>query len=76
MAFLPEEFTGTQERLGVFEFPTDDRVPLVEFEREVTVGFDPFGVVRVHDGFRGGTNSNGFFEVGFSSKRKGIQDGK
>jgi len=24
MAFLPEKFTGAKERLGMFEFPTDD----------------------------------------------------
>lgn len=45
VAFLPEEFSGTEERLRVLEFPSDDRVPLVELEREVSVRVDPLGVV-------------------------------
>lgn len=51
VAFLPEELAGAEEGLWVLEFPADDGVPLVEFEGEVAVGADPFGVVGVHDGF-------------------------
>lgn len=37
------------ERLtGVFEFPSDDAVPLVQFQRQVPVAFDPFGVVYAY----------------------------
>lgn len=64
VAFLPEELASAEEGLRVLEFPTDDRVPLVKFEREITVGADPFGVVRVHDSFRSGTDRNVFFEFG------------
>ena len=55
VALLPEELAGAEEGLGVFEFPTDDAVPLVELEREVAVAADPFGVVwgRVR-GWQGG----------------------
>lgn len=67
VTFLPKEFTGSEEGLGVFEFPADDGVPLIEFEREVAVGADPFGVVGVHDGFGGGTDGDGFFEVGLAA---------
>lgn len=45
VAFLPEEFSGTKERLGVLEFPSDDRVPLVKLEGEISVRVDPFGIV-------------------------------
>lgn len=45
VAFLPEELSGTEERLRVLEFPSNDRVPLVELEREVSVRVDPLGIV-------------------------------
>lgn len=45
VAFLPEKFSGTKERLGVLEFPSDDRVPLVKLEGEISVRVDPFGIV-------------------------------
>ncbi|KAJ8073830.1 hypothetical protein PM082_012108 [Marasmius tenuissimus] len=63
VAFLPEEFSCTEERLGVLEFPTDDAVPLVEFQREITMTLDPFGVVGVHGRFRSRTDGDGFLEV-------------
>jgi hypothetical protein len=72
VAFLPKEFTGTEERLRVLEFPTDNVAPLVQTEGQVTVGLDPLGVGGVHDGFGGGTDSDGFGQVGLTtvSKRK------
>lgn len=45
VALLPEELARPEERLRVLELPTDDRVPLVETEREIAVGLDPLGVV-------------------------------
>lgn len=45
VAFLPEEFSGTEERLRILEFPSDDRVPLIELEGEISVRVDPFGIV-------------------------------
>jgi hypothetical protein len=47
VAFLPEELARAEEGLRVFEFPADDRVPLVEFEGQIAVGFYPFCVVWV-----------------------------
>ena len=44
VAFLPEEFAGTQERTGGF-FPTNDAAPLVVQLWQVTVGFDDVFVV-------------------------------
>jgi hypothetical protein len=43
---------------------------LVEFEWEVAVGTDPFGVVGVHGGFGCGTDGDGFFEFGLSAERE------
>lgn len=63
VALLPEELAGAEEGLWVLEFPTDDRVPLVEFEWEIAVGANPFRVVGVHDGFRGWADRNMFFEL-------------
>ena len=51
VAFLPQEFSSSQERLRVLELPSDDGIPLVEFEGKVSVTADPFGVVWVHDSF-------------------------
>lgn len=63
VALLPEELTGAEEGLRVLEFPADDRVPLVEFEWEIAVGADPFGIVRVHDGFGSGADRNVFLKL-------------
>jgi len=38
--------------------PSYNRVPLVQAERKIAVGPDPFGVVGVHDCFRSRTDSN------------------
>jgi hypothetical protein len=85
VALLPEEFTGTEERLRVLEFPSDDRVPLVELEREITVGLDPLCVVweelgsmigvgklrhtGIHNGFRGRADGDGLLEFSASAGR-------
>ena len=45
VAFLPEELARAEEWLWVFEFPTNNAVPLVEFEWEVAMTSNPFGVV-------------------------------
>jgi hypothetical protein len=45
VALLPQELSGSEERLRVLELPSDDRVPLVELEREVSVRVDPLGIV-------------------------------
>ena len=58
VALLPQELTGSQERLGVLELPSHNGVPLVELEGKVTVTSDPLGIVWVHDGFRSRADSN------------------
>jgi hypothetical protein len=45
VAFLPQEFPGSEEGGGLLGFPADDRVPLVEAEGEVTMAANPLGVV-------------------------------
>lgn len=66
--YLPQEFTGTNERSGVLELPTDNIGPLVQTEGQVTVTTDPTSVscmllftqwhTRIHDSLRSGTNSD------------------
>jgi hypothetical protein len=45
VALLPEELPGSEEGGGLLGFPTDDRVPLVQPERQVAMAADPLGVV-------------------------------
>lgn len=63
VTLLPQELSGTEEWLWVLELPSDDRVPLVESERQVSVRADPLGVVWVHDGLGGWTDSDWLIEV-------------
>lgn len=63
VTFLPQEFSGTNERCGMLEFPADDITPLIEEEGKVTMAVDPFCESRIHNSFRSGANSNGFREV-------------
>lgn len=55
VAFLPEEFGGAQEDAGA-HFPAHDVAPLVDFEGEVAVGFEPAGEGGADDGFGGGAD--------------------
>jgi hypothetical protein len=64
VTLLPKKFTGTKERLRVLELPSNDGVPLVELEGQVSVTTDPLGVVRVHDGLGRGTDGNLLLERG------------
>mmetsp|Transcript_28833 Transcript_28833/g.52959 ORF Transcript_28833/g.52959 Transcript_28833/m.52959 type:complete len:435 (-) Transcript_28833:189-1493(-) len=61
VALLPQEFTGADEGSGILELPTDNISPLVKTEGKITVTANPLTVVRVHDGFRSGSNGNGLF---------------
>lgn len=69
VALLPEELTGAEEGLRILELPADDRVPLVETERKVAVRADPLGVVGVHDGLGGRTDSNGLVELVLAARK-------
>lgn len=64
MTLLPKEFSGSNEGGGVLELPSDDVGPLVQLEGKVTVTLDPLGIGVVHDGFGGGSDSNGLLELG------------
>jgi hypothetical protein len=61
MPLLPEELGRPEERPGHF-LPADDIGPLVDEERQVPVGFDPFGVGRADDGLGRGPDGEPFFE--------------
>lgn len=66
MTFLPQKFTGSDERGGVLEFPSDNVSPLVKFQRQITMTLNPFGVGRIHDCLAGRPNCNGLSEFTFS----------
>lgn len=70
VALLPEELSGSEKRLGVLELPPNNRVPLVQLQRQVTMASDPFGVVRVHNSFRRGTDGNLSLERGRASGKE------
>ena len=63
MALLPQELTGSQKGGGVLELPTHNIAPLVQVQREVTVGPDPLGKERVHNCLRGGADGQGLGQV-------------
>ena len=48
VTLLPEELSGPEEGLGVFELPSHDVTPLVQLDGQVTVGLYPGRVGRVH----------------------------
>jgi hypothetical protein len=66
MSFLPEEFSGSDERSGVLKFPSDNVGPLVELEWKVSVALNPVSVGWIHDGLTGRSDGDGFSEVGFT----------
>lgn len=61
MSFLPKELSCSDERSWMFEFPSHNIGPLIEFEWEISMACDPFGIGRIHDGFTGWSNCNRFF---------------
>lgn len=66
VTFLPQEFSSSDKRSGVLEFPSYYISPLVQAKRQVSVRVDPFSVTWIHNGFWGGSDSNGFLQIGFS----------
>lgn len=63
VTLLPQELAGAEERLGVLELPTDDRVPLVQAERQIAMRPDPLGIVGVHDSLGSRADGNVLFEI-------------
>jgi hypothetical protein len=63
MAFLPEEFSGSDEWSWMLELPSDDIGPLIEFEGKVSVALDPVGISWIHDGLTGWPDGNWFSKV-------------
>ena len=45
VTLLPQEFTSTEERLRILKLPSDDAIPLVEFERKIPMTLDPLCIV-------------------------------
>ena len=68
MAFLPVEFSAPEEGLGVFEFPSDHRVPQIATVGEVAMTPYPLSVVGIYDGFRGWAYGDLLVELLVSSK--------
>lgn len=55
VSFLPEKFAGAQEGPGGL-FPAHDVAPLIDFQGQVTVRLNPFGIHRADDGLGRGTD--------------------
>ena len=56
MAFLPQKFSGTQERTGCF-FPADYRTPLIVNLRKISVGLDLLLIKIAEQSLRGRTHT-------------------
>lgn len=67
VAFLPEELARSDERHWMLELPSDNVVPLVQLQGEVSVRLDLAGEMRVHGGFRCGANGDGLLKVRLSA---------
>ena len=63
MAFLPEELARTEEGGWVLELPADHVGPLIDLEREITVGANPLGKCGVHNGFGSGADGDRLLHV-------------
>ena len=62
VALLPKEFSCSEERGRVFEFPSDNVGPLIKKDRKVSVTLNPLRKGGVHDGFTSGSDCHRFFE--------------
>lgn len=62
VTFLPQEFTGAQERTGGL-FPTDHAAPLVVQLWQVTVGLDDIFVMVAEQGLGGRTDAQAFLQL-------------
>jgi len=63
MALLPQELSSPKERLGAFELPPNDAVPLVQLQWQIPMALNPFGIIRIHSSFGCWANGNRFFEL-------------
>lgn len=66
MALLPQKFSSSDEGSRMFEFPSDDVGPLVEFERQISVTLDPICIGRIHNGLTGWSDSDWLGEIAIS----------
>jgi hypothetical protein len=64
MTLLPQEFSSSNERSGMLEFPSNDIGPLIEFQGKMSMTLNPSSIGRVHNSFRSGSDSDGFREIG------------
>jgi hypothetical protein len=62
VAFLPVELERAQEQAGA-HFPAHNIAPLVNQNRQIAVRFNPLGIHRTDDGFRGGADNQRFFQL-------------
>jgi len=63
VSLLPKELRGSQEGAGT-ELPTKDVGPLVDLERQITVGGDPVTEGVPNYSLRGGADDEGLLELG------------
>ena len=65
VTLLPKEFSRSQKWSWMFEFPTDNITPLIEFNWEIAMRLDTFGIDGIHDSLRCWTNSDWFSQFRF-----------
>lgn len=64
MALLPQELSRADKRHRISELPSNDIVPLIPLEREVTMGLDLVGIILVHGRLRRRAHSDRLLELG------------
>ena len=69
VTFLPKKLSGPQERGWMLELPSNDVAPLIEAQWEIAMTLNPFGVGRIHDGFRGRTDGDGLGQLRTATAR-------
>ncbi|MMZ63034.1 hypothetical protein D1872_252700 [compost metagenome] len=62
MAFLPQKLTSAQEWQSTF-FPTNNVSPLINQNRQITIGLNPFLVHMTDHRLRGRTDCKSFFKL-------------
>ncbi|CAB4711194.1 unannotated protein [freshwater metagenome] len=61
VAFLPQELASPQKQSGS-KLPTHHIRPLIQQERQVSIGLNPFGHVLADNRFRGGPHNHRLIE--------------
>lgn len=63
MTLLPQEFSCSNERSGMFKFPSNYIRPLIQTKRQITMRMNPFRIAGIHNGLACWSNSNRFRKI-------------